>query len=113
MPRVDPRFIVSLQNEVDELIRRLPMPATFEEVLLLVQTLRGLLKKVVIDQPAGRQGFTLELSFVPSAFGAPGSSSSVAGLESVTVRKFCSEPTTASTNLVEKDGYLREGFRPY
>lgn len=107
MPRVDPASFVSLQNEIDELIRRLPMAATSEADLLLVQRLRGLVEKVVIDRPHGREGFTLEITFVPSALVAPGSSGSVAGLESITVRRFCPEPKTAKANLEETDRFLR------
>ncbi|MBY0254300.1 MAG: recombinase family protein [Methylobacterium organophilum] len=107
MPRVDPEAFVSLRDEVDELIRRLPMVATSEPDLLLVQTLRGLVEKVVIDRPNGERGYTLEMTFAPSALVARSGPVGVAGLESVTIRRVCPPPVTRRANLAERDEALR------
>ncbi|AMB44805.1 MULTISPECIES: recombinase family protein [Methylobacteriaceae] len=106
MPRAEPVDFVSLRSEMDELIRRLPMVATNEADLLLVQTLRDLVEKVVIDQPEGEAGYTLEITFAPSALATRNNRIPLAGLDPVTVRRVCPPPKTRRANLVEIDASL-------
>jgi hypothetical protein len=107
MPRVDPEAFVSLRDEVNGLIRRMPIAATSEADILLVQTLRRLVERVVIDQPKGESGYTLEISFVPSALIAPNGQFPPVGLEPVKIRRICPPTTTRVANLPEIDALLQ------
>lgn len=107
MPRVDPEAFVSLRDEVNELIRRMPIAATTEGELLLVQSLRGLVEKVVIDRSEEDRGYTLEITFAPSSLVAWRGPVDVAGLGSITIRRVCPPPTTNPANLAEMDEALR------
>lgn len=107
MPHVDPGAFVSLRDEVDGLIRRMPIAAKSAVDLMLVQTLRQLVEKVVIDQPRGEDGYALEISFAPAALVARNDYLRLAGLDSFTVRRYCSLPTTRRANRPEIDALLK------
>ncbi|MDH2312336.1 recombinase family protein [Methylobacterium brachiatum] len=107
MPPVDPEAFVSLRDEMDGLIRRMPIAATSEADLLLVQTLRGLVEKVVIDQIDEERGYALEITFTPSALVARNHRLPLAGLDPVTIRRVCPPSRTTIANLAEIDALLR------
>jgi len=103
----DPRLVSSLKDEVDALIRRLPIVAGSETELSLVQTLRRLVGKVVIDLTPGEGSYSLEITFAPAMLVAPAGTSAPNGLESVTVRRVCESPKLRRLAAEEREADLR------
>lgn len=106
-PRFDPSAIDALKDAVDKIILRLPIVATSEADLMLVQALRKLVTKVVLDQPNGERGYTLKITFCPAALVAPSGLGNLAERQPVTVRRNCPPPTAIQANVEERKADLR------
>jgi DNA invertase Pin-like site-specific DNA recombinase len=106
MPKMELDTIPSIRDGIDALIRRIPTVAETEADLVLVQTLRRLVPKVVIDREDGMKGYALEITFRPSSLVTP-ENIQIEGLpDTITVRRPCDAPTSLPANLAERQAVL-------
>lgn len=116
LPRADsireipPDQITTLKDQINELIIRMPIVATTEHDMLLVQTLRDLVPRIVLHRGSSQADYTLDIT---SSLGALAEDVDPLSIDAPTrtVRRACPAPTTGVPALREVRERLEDHVR--
>lgn len=106
-PEFDQRAASSLRENIDYLIRRMPLLSTTREDMLLVLALRGLIKRVVVHRGPQEEGYTLQISSTLARLSTDVMDDE-ASCPVRTIERICPRPTRGIAMSAELDAFLAD-----